>query len=84
MPEIQCVRCGRAGSAVPAPPFRSELGTRIQEEICEACWGEWLQRQTQLINHYALDVRQLQAREFLLTSLREFLFGERSEELGAQ
>lgn len=59
-----------------APPFRDELGARIHQEICNVCWSEWLQRQMQLINHYALDVRTAQAREFLRRNVEAFLFGE--------
>lgn len=79
MSEIRCVRCGQERPAVAAPPFRDELGQRLQNEICEVCWREWLFRQTQLINHYGLDVRQPPAREFLLKNLRVFLFGEAPE-----
>lgn len=59
-----------------APPFKDELGARIHQEICNVCWSEWLQRQMQLINHYALDVRTAQAREFLRRNVEAFLFGE--------
>jgi Fe-S cluster biosynthesis and repair protein YggX len=76
MTEIQCVRCGQSRGAVAVLPFRNELGERIQREICQVCWGEWLFRQTQLINHHGLDVRENAAREFLLRNLRAFLFGE--------
>ena len=73
---VQCVRCGEERPGVATPPFRNELGQRIQSEICEVCWQEWLFRQTQLINHYGLDVRQAPAREFLLKNLKAFLFDE--------
>lgn len=78
MTEIQCVRCGQTRAPVATPPFRNELGARIQREICQVCWGEWLFRQTQLINHHGLDVRENAAREFLLKNLRAFLFAEES------
>lgn len=58
------------------PPFKDDLGAKIHEEICNVCWSEWLQRQMQLINHYALDVRTEQAREFLRRNVEAFLFGE--------
>lgn len=76
MTEIRCVRCGQERPGVAAPPFRNELGERIQREICQPCWGEWLFRQTQLINHHGLDVRESATREFLLKNLKVFLFGE--------
>ncbi len=58
------------------PPFRSELGERIQREICTRCWREWLQHQTLLINHFGLDPRKPESREFLYAQTRAVLFGE--------
>lgn len=76
MTDIECARCGDHRAGLPAPPFRDELGQRIHEKICRDCWDLWLKRQMQLINHYALDVRTPEAREFLKRNVRAFLFGE--------
>jgi Fe-S cluster biosynthesis and repair protein YggX len=75
MDEIQCVRCGEAGPPIPAPPFPNAFGERIQAEICQRCWQEWLQYQTMLINHYGLNLRDPEARKFLLENTEKFLFG---------
>jgi Fe-S cluster biosynthesis and repair protein YggX len=37
------------------------------------CWAEWLKLQQQLINHYALSLREPSAREFLLQQMEQFL-----------
>ncbi|MGD8698491.1 MAG: Fe(2+)-trafficking protein [Gemmatimonadales bacterium] len=76
MSNLSCTRCGEKRPQLAAPPFKDDLGARIQEQICRVCWGEWLQRQMQLINHYALDVRTDQAREFLRRNVAAFLFQE--------
>lgn len=80
MPEarkIQCARCGREDALpVARAPFPNELGRRIHEEICRTCWDEWKQRQMLLINHYGLNLQEAEAREFLTSNLRSFLFGE--------
>lgn len=75
MSEVECTRCGQTRSRLDGPPFRDELGRRIHDEICRTCWDDWLKRQMQLINHYALDVREAEAREFLRRNARAFLFG---------
>ncbi|MBI4512556.1 MAG: oxidative damage protection protein [Gemmatimonadetes bacterium] len=76
MADVRCVRCQEEREGLTMPPFRSELGARIEREICQVCWSEWLRHQTQLINHYRLDVREASTREFLLKNLRAYLFGE--------
>ncbi len=77
MEQIDCRRHpGEPGPALPRPPFRSELGERIQREICAPCWRDWLQHQTLLINHFGLDPRKAASREFLYAQVRAVLFGE--------
>ncbi|MGD2216866.1 MAG: oxidative damage protection protein [Gemmatimonadales bacterium] len=75
MTETNCARCGDERAKLDRPPFPDELGARIQAEICRVCWDEWLTRQMQLINHYALDVRSAEARDFLRRNVEAFLFG---------
>ena len=75
MPDIQCVRCGQSRAALPYAPLNNDLGRRVQAEICQVCWGEWLKYQTMLINHYGLNVMDPQARSFLTKNMQAFLFG---------
>lgn len=64
------------------PPFRNAIGERVFQEICPDCWGEWLQHQTLLINHYGLDPRDPKAREFLYQQIeRVLLEGEEGEQV---
>ncbi len=74
MTDITCVRCGQTRSRMAFKPFRTDLGQRLFDEICATCWGEWLQYQQQLINHYALNVQDAQAKQFLYQNLEKFLF----------
>lgn len=77
MNTIEC-RCdpGKPSPALARAPFRSELGARILREICARCWRDWLQHQTLLINHYGLDPRKAESRDFLYGQVRAVLFGE--------
>lgn len=74
MAEIKCVRCGETGEQLPKPPLRNDLGERVFASICRTCWDEWLAYQTALINHYGLDVRNRDAREFLSRNMEAYLF----------
>ncbi len=76
MTDIQCTRCSEQRPQIISAPFRDELGERIHAGICQVCWDEWLQKQMQLINHYALDVRTSEARDFLRRNVEAFLFDE--------
>ncbi len=77
MEYIACLRHpDRPAPALARPPFRSELGDRIQRGICAPCWRDWLQHQTLLINHFGLNPRKAEAREFLYGQILAVLFGE--------
>ncbi len=73
MPTISCARCCLTRDQQAFPPFPNALGQRVFQEICAVCWSEWLKLQQQLINHYALNLREPKAREFLLQQMEQFL-----------
>ncbi|NNG15147.1 MAG: oxidative damage protection protein [Gemmatimonadales bacterium] len=78
MATIDCTKCGRTGDRVAFRPFQNDLGRRVYDEICAPCWAEWLKHQQALINHYALNVQDAQAKEFLFQHLDQFLFQTKS------
>ena len=45
-------------------------------EICQPCWSGWLQKQTQIINHYGLDLTNPDAQNFLFDNIKGYLFGD--------
>jgi Fe-S cluster biosynthesis and repair protein YggX len=74
MSDIQCVRCGKTAQSLPYAPLNNDLGRRVLAEICQSCWAEWLKQQTMLINHYGLNVRDPDAKKFLMENMEKFLF----------
>jgi Fe-S cluster biosynthesis and repair protein YggX len=73
---IKCTHCGEKRPALGFAPLPNELGQRIAAEICQPCWAGWLQKQTQIINHYGLDLTNPDAQTFLFDNIKGFLFGE--------
>lgn len=71
---IHCTRCGQENPAQAFQPLQTPLGQRAFREICASCWAEWTRTQQQLINHYALNVREQKARDFLYRNMEQFLF----------
>jgi len=76
---VQCVKIGKELPGLDTPPRNDELGQRIFENVSVDGWQLWLNQQTILINHYALNMADPKAHEFLSEQLEEFFFG-----LGAQ
>lgn len=74
MADIPCVRCGQTREQMAFKPFPTPLGQRVFETICAVCWGEWVKHQQALINHYAINLQDPQAKQFLYQQLEQFLF----------
>lgn len=73
MPTIACTRCGLSRDQQSFPPFPNERGKQLFQDICVVCWAEWLKYQHQLINHYALNLREPKSKEYLLEQMSQFL-----------
>ncbi len=82
MAQVHCARCGETRDGMAFQPFQNEVGKRVFEQVCGVCWGEWLKAQQQLINHYGLNVREQNARQFLFRNMEQFLFSGGGMPLG--
>jgi Fe-S cluster biosynthesis and repair protein YggX len=72
MADVTCSRCSQtresAGRVLPGV-----LGEEIERRVCAVCWGEWMQQQIRVINHYGLRPAQREDREKLYEFTKEFL-----------
>ena len=76
------VKCAKLGQELPGlekPPFPGPLGQRIYDEISQAAWEQWREHQTILINHYALNPVDPDARKMLRQEMEKFFFSEQSK-----
>ncbi|NOT07286.1 MAG: oxidative damage protection protein [Gemmatimonadales bacterium] len=73
MPTIPCTRCRLERDRQAFPPFPNPRGQQLFRDVCAVCWAEWLKLQQQLINHYALNLRDPKAKEYLLQQMDQFL-----------
>jgi Fe-S cluster biosynthesis and repair protein YggX len=76
MTDLTCARCGKSGERLAAPPLPTDLGGRIYDLVCQACWQEWLREQTAIINHFGLNVLDTKAKKLLTEKTEEFFFAD--------
>lgn len=74
--KIKCARCGEKRPALSNAPVPTELGQRIAETTCGECWKAWLLKQSQLINHFGLDLSNPDTHQFLFDNMKLFFFNE--------
>jgi len=72
---VKCVKLGRELPGLEEPPFGSELGERIFNEVSQQAWEMWPSHQMILINHFGLSLNDPRARQFLREQMEDFFFG---------
>lgn len=72
-PTVSCRRCGRLQPALERAPIPGPRGQRVQAQTCAACWREWIEEQTRLINHEHLLPSQPAHRTVLYARMDDFL-----------
>ena len=72
---VQCVKLGREGEGLRAPPYPGELGKRLYLSVSQEAWAGWLKHQTMLINEYRLSPIEAKDRKFLEGEMEKYFFG---------
>ena len=70
---VACRRCGRSQAALEQAPLPGKWGPIILAQTCAACWHDWFEEQTRLINHEALRPSEAEHRKVLYQRMAAFL-----------
>jgi Fe-S cluster biosynthesis and repair protein YggX len=79
MKKIMCKKLKKEADALSYLPYPGDLGKRIQENISEEAWEQWVSHQTMLINEMKLTPVEPKARKFLEEEMEKFFFGDGSQ-----
>ena len=72
------VKCAKFGTELPGlayKPFADALGLRIDEQISQQAWQEWIEHSKRIVNEYRLDLTQKKSHDMLKEQCEQFLFG---------
>ena len=75
---VHCVKLGREAEGLDEPPFDSELGQKIYNNISKEAWQQWTDHQKMLLNEYRLQPWKKDHQEFLVQQMEAYFFGEGS------
>ncbi len=70
---VHCRKYDTDLEGLEAPPLPGAKGEEIYEHVSKKAWHEWQALQTMLINERALDMRDLNSRQYLTTQMQRFL-----------
>ena len=72
---VKCAKLGKEAEGVVYKPFENELGERIENEISQEAWMQWVEHSKMIVNEYRLDLTSARAHQVLLEECERFLFG---------
>lgn len=75
---VFCARYKEQLEGLDEPPFDSEFGQKIYENVSKKAWAGWIEHQKMLLNEYRLQPWTKEAQEFLVEQMQGYFFGEGS------
>ena len=73
---VFCRKYQKELPALERAPYPGPKGQEILENISAQAWGEWQKHQTMLINERRLNMREPEARAFLVEEQEKFMRGD--------
>ena len=73
---VFCVKLQKQLPGLDEPPFDTELGKKVYENVSRQAWGMWMDHCKMLLNEYRLNPAHREAQEFLVQQLYQFFFGQ--------
>ena len=74
--KVFCAKLKQELPGLPEPPFDSDLGKKIYEQISQQAWGQWMEHCKMLLNEYRLNPARKQDQEVIVKQMEQFFFGE--------
>ena len=73
---VKCAKFGKEMPGLDEPPFDTELGQKIYENVSAEAWRLWGEHAKMIINEYRLNPADRKAQEILVNQMEQFFFGE--------
>lgn len=74
--KVFCVKFQKEMPGLEEPPFDTELGQRIYENISRDAWEMWTEHCKMILNEYRLNPANPRDQELLVKQMEEYFFGE--------
>ena len=74
--KVFCAKLKQELPGLPEPPFDSELGKKIYDNVSQQAWGQWMEHCKMLLNEYRLNPARKQDQEVIVKQMEQFFFGE--------
>ena len=75
---VKCVKLGRELPGLERPPFSSELGKRIYENVSKQAWDMFREHLKMIINEYRLVLGTEESNRIVQEQMEQYFFGSGS------
>ena len=72
---VHCVKLNKELPGLDEPPFDSELGKKIYENVSREAWGQWMEFCKMLLNEYRLNPARREDQEVIVKQMEQYFFG---------
>ena len=76
--KVFCVKLKRELLGLDEPPFDSELGHRVYDNVSQEAWRMWVEHCKMLLNEYRLNPARREDQEVIVKQMEQYFFGEGS------
>lgn len=76
---VKCVKLGREAEGLDEPPFDTDLGKRIYDNVSKQAWAQWQDHMKMLLNEYRLQPWRKEHQEMIVKAMEDYFFGSGGE-----
>lgn len=75
---VFCVKLKKDLPGLDEPPFDTELGQKIYENVSQEAWRGWTEHCKMLLNEYRLNPARREDQEVIVQQMDQYFFGQGS------
>lgn len=72
---VHCVKLNKDLPGLDEPPFDTDLGKKIYENVSKEAWGQWMEFCKMLLNEYRLNPARREDQEVIVKQMEQYFFG---------
>ena len=76
--KVFCVKLKKELPGLDEPPFDTELGKKVYENVSRDAWHSWMEFCKMLLNEYRLNPARKEDQEVIVKQMEQYFFGEGS------
>jgi Fe-S cluster biosynthesis and repair protein YggX len=74
--KVFCAKLHKELPGLDEPPFDTDLGRKIYENVSQEAWNGWMDLCKMLLNEYRLNPARKEDQEVIVKQMEQYFFGE--------